>query len=651
MLTHFRRLLRRPPKKQSSSLESSIRKFSTAIASRDLLDNIVRSMSNLLIVLNPDNTIRMVNPATMILLGYSEAELLNLPFDSICDSRSLASVQNWDTMEDESTSDFGVVLRAKTGKIVHVSLSRAIMRDPMGSVLGVVCVGQDISERKLAEDEKAANNMRYRALFEQSYDGIILMNADGQIEAANKRAAEMLGYTLGELSEMNYHDVTVPREHKLNEDTLRRVQAGELVEIQERLLRRKDGSVFPAEISSKLVVDPHNRPLHLQSIFRDVTQRLRTENEVRLQASLLQNVSDAVISIDHAEGKIETWNRAAEVIYGWSAREAIGQPFNELVKTEAWPEELFKEQYFERGYWTSEIIQTRRDGEQIIVLSSVAMLYDENKKLSGKVMVNHDITARKQAELKAKRLFEMVQGQLVELQTLYERVSGLEKFQTLMMRLANHDLRSTLASVEMSFQQLELEKHEYFKNNHYIHIELIHESLQRARELIVDLLAPDPDVNRHEAIDLGLLTRLVVKQFMLKAVEKSQGLATEITTEKIFISGSRVQIHQVLFNLIDNAIKYTPKGKDITVRLYHEVDKAIFEVTDCGPGIPTEEQHKLFALFSRIVTPETANIPGNGMGLHLVKNIIESHGGGMIVDSIYGQGSTFGFWLPLHEEV
>jgi signal transduction histidine kinase len=99
-------------------------------------------------------------------------------------------------------------------------------------------------------------------------------------------------------------------------------------------------------------------------------------------------------------------------------------------------------------------------------------------------------------------------------------------------------------------------------------------------------------------------------------------------------------------NLINNAIKYTPPAGRVDVHLRLDANNAIFEVKDNGYGVPEEQQARLFEPFYRVRTNETKKIEGTGLGLHLVKNIVDRHNGRMIFSSVYGEGSTFGFTLP-----
>jgi signal transduction histidine kinase len=110
--------------------------------------------------------------------------------------------------------------------------------------------------------------------------------------------------------------------------------------------------------------------------------------------------------------------------------------------------------------------------------------------------------------------------------------------------------------------------------------------------------------------------------------------------------GDRAQIHEAIINLLSNAVKYTPSSGKIIIRLNQQQDNAVLTITDTGVGIPEDQQPNLFKPFFRLQDPTNPQLDGTGLGLSLVRNIIERHRGEIIFKSKYGEGSTFGFKLP-----
>jgi signal transduction histidine kinase len=160
-------------------------------------------------------------------------------------------------------------------------------------------------------------------------------------------------------------------------------------------------------------------------------------------------------------------------------------------------------------------------------------------------------------------------------------------------------------------------------------------SLQRIEELAQG--------NINEAIDLNGLARQVYESQRYPAAHKGQILRFESPDYQMVIRGDSAQLREAMTNLISNAIKYTPDGGEITIYLWEENDMFYFDVVDNGYGIPEDQQDRLFQPFFRAKSQETQPIEGTGLGLHLVQNIIQRHKGRMRFQSVYGQGSTFGF--------
>jgi signal transduction histidine kinase len=193
---------------------------------------------------------------------------------------------------------------------------------------------------------------------------------------------------------------------------------------------------------------------------------------------------------------------------------------------------------------------------------------------------------------------------------------------------------------------------EFFEHKRDV-FDIIQQSIGRMRNITTDILS----VERIEQMTLGegkvfdLYTTLqrVYREYEPQAAQKQLKLSWEASGEPVFVSGDEAQLYEVATNLVNNAIKYTPSGGDVrmVLRIDEDEEKAIFEVVDTGYGIPDTQQENLFRPFYRATTKETRNIEGTGLGLHLVKSIIQRHSGKVRFRSVYKQGSTFGFELPL----
>jgi signal transduction histidine kinase len=262
-------------------------------------------------------------------------------------------------------------------------------------------------------------------------------------------------------------------------------------------------------------------------------------------------------------------------------------------------------------------------------------------------------TGRFAAAIDNSQLYQVSQQQLAELKDLYARVSGLEQLKTDMIRIAAHDLRNPLSAI-LGFASLLGDTELPPRQLEYARV--IEKSAHRMHKIITDILS----LQRIEAMQnsavqsIANLREVIDKSYhdhQEQAQIKRQDYTLHLPDGSVIVAGDAPQLKEAVDNLVSNAIKYTPDAGQVIVRLIQVVGFARVEVEDHGYGIPEDMQEHLFQPFYRARTEETRDIDGTGLGLHLVKNIIERHNGDMVFKSVYGKGSTFGFRLPILNEI
>jgi signal transduction histidine kinase len=263
------------------------------------------------------------------------------------------------------------------------------------------------------------------------------------------------------------------------------------------------------------------------------------------------------------------------------------------------------------------------------------------------------LTGRFAAAIDNSQLYQVSQQQLAELKDLYARVSGLEQLKTDMIRIAAHDLRNPLSAI-LGFASLLADSELQPRQQEYAKV--IEKSAHRMHKIITDILS----LQRIEAMQNSAVQSIAnLREIVDKAYQdhqefariKGQNYTVHLPEASVIVAGDAPQLKEAVDNLVSNAIKYTPDEGQVVVRLIQGAGFASIEVEDHGYGIPEEMQEHLFQPFYRARTEETRDIDGTGLGLHLVKNIIERHNGDMIFRSVYGKGSTFGFRLPVLNEI
>ncbi len=261
------------------------------------------------------------------------------------------------------------------------------------------------------------------------------------------------------------------------------------------------------------------------------------------------------------------------------------------------------------------------------------------------------LTARIAVAIDNARLYQVSQTQLTQLKDLYNQVSELEQLKTQMIRIAAHDLRSPLGVVSGYISLLEEELGSDLIEQHRAYFGPIHRAINRMQRMTTDVLSLER-IHAAQARDWqDMSLRDLVERAVLDQRDQSTSaeleMRVEMPTDDIVLRADPVQLYEAVTNLINNAIKYTPKGGTVTVRLFEDGQNAIFAVRDTGMGVPEEYRAGLFRPFYRVKTQETKDIDGTGLGLYLVKGIIERHNGTMLFESEHGKGSLFGFQLPL----
>jgi PAS domain S-box-containing protein len=291
---------------------------------------------------------------------------------------------------------------------------------------------------------------------------------------------------------------------------------------------------------------------------------------------------------------------------------------------------------------------TRADGEQRLFEVSVALVRNEAGKPVNFQGIVRDITESTRDAASVRQL-NALQAELEALRKRYDEVSELEQLKTHMIRMTAHDLRSPLSIIGSYIELIEEDLAPHYGEMDGMYVNAIRQAVERIMQLTTDILTLER-LNQYRdvtlmRVQLGTVLERTVNEFAENSRQRNQTVT--LNFEPLAVYGDSVDLHEAIANLLGNAIKYTPNGGKIEACLRRDGDFAVLEIIDNGYGVPENQQEHLFQPFQRIKTAETHMIEGTGLGLYLVKKIVEKHGGSMIFESIYGEGSTFGFRMPL----
>ena len=234
-----------------------------------------------------------MNPVAEQLTGWQSDKAKGTPLSevfNIINSQTREAVENPVTKVLMTGEIVGLgnhtALIAKDGTEYQIADSGAPIRDAKGNTIGVVLVFRDVTEEYQIREALKKSEYRYRSLFAQTNDAVFIMDLNGNYLEVNQRAADMLGYTPDELIGVHFKHIVMPTEHKHSNSVLEKLRAGHKLPPYQRMFRKKDGSALPCEVSIGLVCDEDGNPLRLQSIVRDISNRIEMEKQLRRQGQL-----------------------------------------------------------------------------------------------------------------------------------------------------------------------------------------------------------------------------------------------------------------------------------------------------------------------------------------------------------------------------
>jgi two-component system cell cycle sensor histidine kinase/response regulator CckA len=373
----------------------------------------------------------------------------------------------------------------------------------------------------------------------------------------------------------------------------------------------------------------------LERSIRYAIERKRTEQKIQEQAALLDVATDAIFVCD-LNNQILFWNKGAERLYGWTAEEVLDKDVKQLLYKELLPpmREVSKS-LAEKGEWQGELHQLTKHDKLVIVQSRWTLVQDEEKRAKSILVVNTDITEKKQLE------------------SQFLRAQRLESLGTLASGIA-HDLNNVLAPILMAVQLLQM-KMEDEQSQQWL--EILETNVKRGADLVKQVLSFARGIQGDRTLLQVRHLILEIKQIAKETFPKSIELYLDIPPELWTVYGDVTQLHQVLINLCVNARDAMPDGGTLSIfaenilidenyaRMNIDAKPGAYiaiTVADTGIGIPREIIDKIFDPF--FTTKDLGK--GTGLGLSTVLGIVKSHGGFINVYSELGKGTRFSVYLP-----
>jgi PAS domain S-box-containing protein len=522
--------------------------------------------------------------------------------------------------------------------------------EPVGAAVG----GRraDDSLRKVEEQfERLVAGVRDYAIF--------LLDPDGFVMSWNAGAERIKGYLPAEIIGQHFsrfYPADVRSTGWPEKELAHAARDGRFEDEGWRI--RKDGSRFWANVVISALYDDAGKVRGYLKITRDLTERKRTEEALRQSEErlrlLVEGVSDYAIFMLDPDGKVATWNNGAQRLKGYRADEIVGRHFSTFYPAEArarrWPQQEL-ELAARDGRFEDEGWRIRKDGSRFWANVVITALRDADGKLQGFAKVTRDLTERRAAEESLRHAYADLERRVDERTA---ELAARDRHKDEFLAMLGHELRNPLAPIRNALEILKLEGVPAEARGQAR--ELIGRQVQHLVRLVDDLL----DVSRimqgkielrHERIPLAAVVERAIETAQPTIDARGHRLVVSQPADPVFIHGDLIRLAQVLSNLLVNAAKYTPQAGEIRLAASTGHDQLRIRVKDTGIGMPPELLPKVFDFFVQGSRSLERSQGGLGIGLTLVKRLVEMHGGTVAAHSAgAGKGSELIVDLPLPDQ-
>jgi len=609
----------------------------------DVVAALLEAAGALIVVLDREGAIVSFNRACEEATGYTLDEVVGRPFwDLLLAPEDIGPSKDAyaSLIENGLPTQFSNYWMAKNGNRRLMHWQNSVFENSQDFERFVICVGIDNTEHHRAEEDlrtslKELADIKF-ALDESSI--VAITDQTGVIRYVNDKFCEISKYSREELLGQDHRIINSsfhPKEFIRNLWTT--IASGNVWKGELRNLA-KDGSIYWVDTTIVPFLNDKGKPYQYVAIRNDITERKRGEEQLREQATLLDNAQDAILVRD-LEDKILFWNKSAERIYGWKKHEVLGRNIREIVyKNNIGQYDDAKRAVLRKGEWKGELRQLTKDGKDIIAESRWTLVRGERGEPKSVLVINTDVSEKRRIEAQ------------------FLRAQRMESIGTLASGIA-HDFNNLLSPILMSIQLL---NDRISDEDGRRLLAMLQASAERGASLVKQVLSFARGVQGER---ITLQTRHLIKEIVkiLKdTLPKSIEVEYEASEDLSVVAGDATQLHQVLMNFCVNARDAMPDGGKLTIKATNvEIDQSyarmnleakpgrfvMISIADNGSGIPSHIVHKIFEPF--FTTKEQGK--GTGLGLSTALGIVKGHGGFINVYSEAGRGSQFKIYLPVAE--
>jgi PAS domain S-box-containing protein len=608
--------------------------------------SLIEASMDPLVTINTEGKITDMNEATANITGVAREKLTGTDFFDYFTEPQKAREVYQEVFAKGSVADSPLTLRHKNGKLTDVLFNGSVYKDDKGNVLGVVIVARDVTAQKLLSKYSLS-------LIEASRDPLVTISTEGKITDMNQATVNITGITREKLTGTDFFNYfTEPQKAR---EVYQEVFAKESVADSPLTLRHKNGKLTDVLLNGSVYKDDRGNVLGVVIVARDVTaQKLLSKYSL----SLIEASLDPLVTIN-TEGKITDMNHATVNITGVAREKLTGTDFFDYFTEPQKAREVYQEVFAKGSVADYPLTLRHKEGKLTDVRFNGSVYKDDRGNVLGVVIFARDVTEQKRiaTELTEAKIFAE-QATLIaeEAKSKAESATRIAedavKAKQQFLSNMSHEIRTPMNAI-IGFTKVVLRTDLTAKQNEYL------QAIKMSGDALIVLINDILDLAK---VDAGKMTFVMtpfkmassissmLHLFETKIQEKNLELVTEYDAAiPEVLVGDPVRLHQIILNLVSNAVKFTSIGNiTVSVKLIDQDDERVtirFSIKDTGIGISVSKIDKIFENFQQASSATSRLYGGTGLGLAIVKQLVEPQGGTISVKSKIDEGSTFSFTL------
>jgi PAS domain S-box-containing protein len=647
-------------KREIANKELEALSYATKLASQ-YARSLIEASLDPLVTISAEGKILDVNNASIKVTGVPREKLIGTDFSNYFTEPLMAKEGYKQVFEEGSVSDYPLTIKHKNGKLTDVLYNASVYKDEKGNVLGVFAAARDVTEQKQA-------SLYARSLIEASLDPLVTISAKGEILDVNNASVKVTGVSREKLIGTDFsHYFTEPI---MASEGYKQVFEKGSVSDYPLTIKHIDGTLTDVMYNASVYKDEKGNVLGVFAAARDITEQKRIEEYL---SKSVKEISDykfaldefSIVAITDQKGIIKHANDNFCKVSKYTREELIGQD-HRIINSGYHPKEFISSLWstIANGQiWRGELKNRAKDGTVYWVNTTIVPFLNEQGKPYQYVAVRTDITNQKRIEkelMEAKVFAELATGIAEEAQSKAESATLVAedavKAKQQFLSNMSHEIRTPMNAI-IGFTKVVLKTDLTAKQKEYLSaIKTSGDALIVLINDILDLAKVDSGKMTFEKTPFKMKASIsaMLHLFETKIQEKNLEFVKNYDNKiPEVLVGDPIRLHQIILNLVSNAVKFTTIGKiSVSVLLLSEdEDKATieFSVTDTGIGIHENKILTIFENFQQASSDTSRLFGGTGLGLAIVKQLVEPQGGSITVKSKIGEGSTFSFVLSFQK--